>query len=471
MPSFTLYLPEMLQAGTEVHSGPGLLVDSGGLVAGLVERDDAPDGTKIVSMPGKALLPGLANAHSHTFQRLFRGRAEGRIRGGDTFWTWREPMYRAAGFVSPEQLYDVARATFLEMAQAGITTVGEFHYLHRDREGRAYDDPNLMSHQVIAAAQSVGLRICLLRTAYFRAGFELDPHPGQRRFYETLQQYLRHLEELQARYIGVENVTVGAAPHSIRAVPLEQMKEIAGAANALWAMPLHLHISEQLGENAACEAEYGATPVSLLAANGILSAKTTLVHAIHLSEQEFAAVAAAGTTICSCPTTERNLGDGIFPADMAARLGIPVAFGTDSQAQIDILEDARQNEYHLRLRDQQRGILDAAAREDWASKEPIEALLLRSASANGYAALGLAGGRLAVGEPADFFTVDLNDLSILGVDAKSLVSQTVFALAKSAVRDVAVQGRLILENGRHSRAGEIRAKYRAVQRKYEEISS
>jgi len=471
MPSFTLYLPEMLLAGGEAHAGSGLLVDASGLVAGVMEREDAPDGTKFVAMPGKALLPGLANVHSHTFQRLFRGRAEGRVAGGDTFWTWREQMYRAAGFISPEQLYDVARATFLEMAASGITAVGEFHYLHRDREGRSYDDPNLLSHQVIAAAQSVGLRICLLRTAYFRAGFERDPHPGQRRFYETLPQYLRNLEELQAKYIGVENVAVGAAPHSIRAVPMDQMKEIAGAAHALWAMPLHLHISEQIGENAACEAEYGTTPVALMAANSILSAKTTLVHAIHLTEAEFAAVAEAGSTICSCPTTERNLGDGIFPADVAARLGIPVAFGTDSQAQIDILEDARQNEYHLRLRDQQRGILDASARENWATKEPIEALLLRSASANGYAALGLPGGRLAAGEPADFMTLDLNDLSILGVDAASLASQVVFSLAKSAVRDVAVQGKLILENGRHSGAGEIRAKYRAVQRKYEEFAS
>jgi len=487
MPPHILYLPEVMVAEGRASAGVGLLVDPSGLVAGVIEGQSelqsggqsggrgegnaVPEGTRVVALAGKALLPGLANAHSHTFQRLFRGRAEGRAAGGDTFWTWREQMYRAAGFLSPEQLYDVARATFLEMAASGITAAGEFHYLHRDREGRSYDDPNLLSHQVIAAAQSVGLRICLLRTAYFRAGFERAPHPGQRRFYETLPQYLRNLEELQAKYIGVENVTVGAAPHSIRAVPLEQMKEIAGAAHALWAMPLHLHISEQLGENAACEAEYGATPVSLMAANGILSPKTTLVHAIHLTEKEFAAVAEAGSTICSCPTTERNLGDGIFPADTAARLGLPVAFGTDSQAQIDILEDARQHEYHLRLRDQQRGILDASAREDWQTREPIEALLLRSASANGYAALGLSGGRLAVGEPADFITVDLNDLSILGVDASSLASQAVFALAKSAVRDVAVQGRFILENGRHSAAGEIRAKYRAVQRKYEEFSS
>jgi formimidoylglutamate deiminase len=470
MPPHTLYLPEMLYADGRALAGVGLLVDSAGLVAGLAARDSAPPDSTIVSLAGKALLPGLANAHSHTFQRLFRGRAEGRAAGGDTFWTWREQMYRAALFVSPEDVYDVARAAFVEMVSVGITAVGEFHYLHCDPEGNTYSDPNLLAGRVIAAAQSVGLRICLLRSAYFRAGFERQPHAGQRRFYETPERYLRSLEELHAKYIGTENVTVGAAPHSIRAVPIEQMKEIALAAYSFPGMPMHLHISEQLGENAACQAEYGTSPVSLIDKYGLLSPRTTLIHAIHLAEKEELSIADAGATICSCPTTERNLGDGIFPADTAARLGIPVAFGTDSQAQIDILEDARQMEYHLRLRDQQRGILDASAREDWVSREPIEKLLFRSASANGYAAIGLAGGSLSVGEPADFFTVDLNDISILGVDVESLASQAVFSMAKSAVRDVAVQGKLILENGRHRGAGEIRAKYRGVQERYRQYA-
>jgi formimidoylglutamate deiminase len=229
-----------------------------------------------------------------------------------------------------------------------------------------------------------------------------------------------------------------------------------------------MHISEQPAENAACEAEYGVSPLRLMTDRGILALGTTLVHAIHLTPAEFEAVAASGATICSCPTTERNLGDGIFPADTAARLGIPVAFGSDSQAQIDILEDARQIEYHLRLRDQQRGVLDASARPDWASRETIGASLLRSATANGYASLSLDGGSLAVGQLADFFTADLDDLSILGAgaDADSLASQAVFALAKSAIRDVAVQGRLILKDGRHPQEEEIRSRYRSVQRRF-----
>ena len=473
MPLPMLYLPEMMlsevQSQTKAHAGVGLLVDAHGMVSGLATEDAVPVGTQVVRLPGKALLPGLANAHSHTFQRLFRGRAEGRAAGGDTFWTWREQMYRAAAFVSPEDLYDIARATFLEMVAAGITVVGEFHYLHRDSAGATYADPNLLGKQVIAAARSVGIRVCLLRSGYFRAGFERAPHPGQRRFYESSEEYLLNLEDLIAEFGQVENVTVGAAPHSIRAVPLDELNGIVEFARSHGSLPLHMHISEQVGENAACVAEYGMTPVMLMAEHEILSPQTTLIHAIHLTESEFESVARSGSTICSCPTTERNLGDGIFPADTAARLGIPVAFGTDSQAQIDILEDARQLEYHLRLRDQQRGILDASARADWANREPIGRGLLAAATRNGYAALGLPGGNLAAGEPADFFTVDLNDLSILGVDAKSLAAQAVFALSKGAVRDVAVQGRLIFADGQHAHGNEIRARYGEIQRRYTTI--
>jgi formimidoylglutamate deiminase len=471
MPS--LYLPEMLLSSAVTPAGAatslGLLVDDAGFVSGLSTSDSAPPGTRVVPLSGKALLPGLANAHSHTFQRLFRGRAEGRVAGGDTFWTWREQMYRAAAFISPEDVYDIARATFLEMLQAGITVVGEFHYLHRSPNGSAYADPNLLSHQVIAAAQSVGLRICLLRTAYFRAGFERPPHPGQIRFYEQPEEYLRNLANLSATYADTHSVTVGAAPHSIRAVPLNDLKQIAAFAQTR-KMPLHMHISEQPGENTACLEEYAATPVTLAANHGILTPRTTLIHAIHLSESEFAAVAQSGTTICSCPTTERNLGDGIFPADTAARLGIPIAFGTDSQAQIDTLEDARQLEYHLRLRDRQRGILDASVRTGWTSRDTIGTSLFRAASRNGYAALGLNAGSLSPGQPADFFTIDLNDLSILGVDPESLTAQAVFALSKSAIRDVAVQGRLILQDGHHPQEEEIKSRYRSVQSRYQQAS-
>jgi formimidoylglutamate deiminase len=453
-----LFLPDLLLAEGRSWAGKGLLTDAGGKVMGVVDAASVPEAQR-VSMRGKALLPGLANAHSHSFQRLFRGRAEGRISGGDTFWTWREQMYRAAWFVAPQDLYDVARATFLEMLRSGITVVGEFHYLHNAPSGKPYDDPNTMALEVIRAAESVGIRICLLRSTYMRAGFGLESHPGQRRFYEEAGNILPNLDALLKAVAGRPLVSMGAAPHSVRAVPLERMKGIAAFACEK-KLPLHLHISEQPAENEACIAEYGVTPVALAAEHGILGDRTTLVHSIHLTDAEFHQVAASGSTICSCPTTERNLGDGIFPADRVARLKIPVAFGTDSQAQIDILEDARQNEYHLRLQQRERGILDNIHGEE------ISARLLRSATACGYRSLGIDGGSLAPGEPADFFTVDLDDLAVLGMDRASLAAQTVFSVGRSAIRDVAVQGCLAISDGRHPLDHEIRTRYREVQHRF-----
>jgi len=471
---FHLYCPDLLIADGCLQPGKGLLVDARGFVAGYHAPDTVPIETTIRRLPGKALFPGLANAHSHTFQRLFRGLAETRSKGGDSFWTWREQMYKAASLVSPDDVYDVARATFLEMVLAGITVVGEFHYLHNDRNGQAYSDPNWMSRMVIAAAQSVSLRICLLRSAYTRAGFGLPPHPGQKRFYEDPEAYLRNLDELAKSYLDVAHVSIGAAPHSIRAVPLEQISAISAFAQTHGNLPVHLHVSEQVGENEASIVEYGATPIQLLQQSRILGRRTTLIHAIHLTEREFSQVASSGATICSCPTTERNLGDGIFPADIAARQGIPIAFGTDSQAQIDILEDARQLEYHLRLRDQKRSILDESGMATPGQTTGLG--LFKAASSNGYTALGLAGGTLAIGEPADFITVDLNDLSVLGLSnssicAEAITLQTIFAQAKSAICDVAVQGRMILEERQHPQMEEIRMRYLAVHKRYLDCAS
>ncbi len=453
-----LFLPDLLYADGRSRRAEGLLVGENGRVLG-IGVPESTDRVDLVRLPGKALLPGLANAHSHSFQRLFRGRAEGRASGGETFWTWREQMYRAANFVSPTELFGVARATFLEMICAGITVVGEFHYLHNDRDGTPYADPNTLAREVIRAAESVGIRICLLRTAYLRAGFGLKKHPGQQRFYEECDAYLRNLEDLAGEFKEQGQVSVGVAPHSIRAVPLADLERIAAFAQGR-ALPMHMHISEQPAENEACIAEYGTTPVELLAAKGLLNKRSTLVHAIHLSEREFEHVAEAGSTICSCPTTERNLGDGIFPADLAAKLGIPVAFGTDSQAQIDILEDARQSEYHLRLAQRERGILDGI------HGRPIADRLLHSASGCGYQALGLSGGGLAPGDAADFFTIDLEDIASLGTDEESLAAQVVFGSGRSAIRDVAVAGRFVLKDGRHPLAAEIASRYREVQRRY-----
>lgn len=452
------YLPDLIYAQGKAQSGVGLHVDDNGRVAGLA-KPEAVGQIAVERLHGKALLPGLVNGHSHSFQRLFRGRAEGRKEGGDTFWTWREQMYRAAAFCAPEDLYDVARATFLEMVSTGITTVGEFHYLHHDRNAEPYDEPNRLATTMIDAARSVGLRICLLRTAYQRAGFERAPHPGQQRFYENTEDYLQRLDDLRTRYANDALATVGAAPHSIRAVPIAAMKQIGDYA-AAQQMPLHVHISEQTGENDACRAEYGETPVSLLDAHGLLTERTTLVHAIHLSDAEFAKVAARRATICTCPTTERNLGDGILPAARVADLGINVCYGTDSEAQIDLLEDARASEYHLRLIARQRGLLDGIA------GQAIGARLLHAATAGGAQALGLDAGQLATGEQADFFTLALDDLALMGTDCATLADSAVFSGSRAAVRDVVVGGAMILRDGRHAQHDEICSRYGRVAQRY-----
>jgi formimidoylglutamate deiminase len=348
--------------------------------------------------------------------------------------------------------------TFLEMVCSGTTTVGEFHYLHNAADGGPYDDPNLLSKQVIAAAQSVGIRIVLLRTAYLRSGFELPPDPGQIRFFESADSFLENMSALTSCYRrDSAEVRFGVAPHSIRAVPLPDLKQITE-----WSreknLPLHMHVSEQLAENEACLREYGCTPVSLLSRAQLLGPDFTAVHAIHLNTDEFDMIADSGATICSCPTTERNLGDGIVMADKIMRAGIRVALGSDSQAQIDPLEDARELEYHLRLERQERVILDQIG------PKTLAAQLFDSATVHGASALAIPGGQLTPGSFGDFVTVDLDDLSIAGHSAEDLLPIIVFSLQRSAIRDVVVNGKLILKDGRHVLQDEIVSRYKEVHR-------
>jgi formimidoylglutamate deiminase len=458
----TLYRPELLYVDGGFITGGELLVSGSGVILDVGE--DASDAV-VVEMPGKALLPGFVNAHSHSFQRLIRGKAESRAVSGRDFWSWRGTMYHAASSLDPQQVYDVARMAFLEMVLSGTTTVGEFHYLHNAPDGRPYDDPNLLAKQVIAAAESVGLRIVLLRTAYLRAGFELPQDAGQRRFYETGAGFLSNMEALVRDVAADGAVSFGVAPHSLRAVPLRELREIAEWTRGR-GLPLHMHVAEQVAENEACVREFGLTPVGLLAKERLLGPDFTAVHAVHVTEEEIAMMAEAGMTICSCPTTERNLGDGIFQADEVMRAGVPVALGSDSQAQIDSLEDAREVEYHLRLQQQKRAVLDPVGERDLVSEgRTLAGRLFDCATMNGARSLGVAGGDLRVGMPADFFTVDLKDVSIGGSGAEDFLPLVVFGLNRSAIRDVVVNGRFVLRNQRHALEGEIVERYSEIHQK------
>ena len=429
--------PDYIYTQGQFKSGLSLVCDDSGTIVDIVESNKVPDATRL---SGRAMLPGLVNAHSHAFQRVIRGRTEYRSHNTtDSFWTWREQMYAAATRLGPEEIYAASRLAFLEMALTGITAVGEFHYIHHSPDGTPYEDPNLLAHEVIRAANDVGIRIALLRVAYARAGYQVDPNPRQVRFIEESPDvYLDHLDQLLAG-IDTKNgmAWAGVAPHSVRAVPLDYLKPIIAFANER-RLPVHMHVAEQPAEIEACIQEYGRSPVALLDTEGLLSDRFTAVHAIHVTPKAVNALARSGAGVCACPTTERNLGDGVVPVDLYFNARVPVSLGTDSQTQIDLLEDARELEYHLRLKKLQRNVL---APDGETGSSALAKRLFDCATVNGAKAIGFNGGALEPGAPADFFTVDLNDVSIAGSSVDDLLTNIVFSLARTAIRDVVVNGK------------------------------
>lgn len=407
-----------------------------------------------IRLKNRALLPGLVNAHSHAFQRVIRGRTERRSEhSSDSFWTWREQMYAAANRLTPEEIYAASRMAFLEMALSGITAVGEFHYIHHAPDGSRYADRNLIEREVIRAARDVGVRIALLRVAYARAGYQRPPDPQQIRFIEdTPDKYLESLEELlSATELEDDAAWVGVAPHSVRAVPLDYLKTIVEFANQR-GLVVHMHVAEQAAEVEACIEEYRRSPVALLETEGLLSEKFTAVHAIHVTPKAVSAFARGRANVCACPTTERNLGDGVVPVDAYFKAGVAVSLGSDSQIQIDLLEDARELEYHLRLQQTVRNVL---APVDDVDESALARRLFDCATVNGATSIGFDGGTLEPGAPADFFTVDLDDPSIAGSTTENLLANIVFSLSRTAIRDVVVGGKRIVEEGRHNDQKEI----------------
>jgi formimidoylglutamate deiminase len=459
-----IWLPDLIYTGGRFRRDSALCCDENGTIA---EPPQPHEGRPGFRLETRALLPGLINAHSHAFQRVIRGRTEHRTTNDkDSFWTWREMMYSAASRLTPEDVYDASRMAFLEMALGGITAVGEFHYLHHAPDGSVYDDPNLMARQVVRAANDVGLRIALLRVAYARSGYETETNPRQLRFIEKdPQTYLKNVQQLSKNLGKVDDLPrmawTGIAPHSVRAVPLNYLKEIIGAANSQQ-LPVHMHVAEQPAEVGTCIKEYGRSPVALLATEGLLSERFTGVHVIHVTPKAVRMLADARAIVCACPTTERNLGDGIVPVDNFFNQGVRVSLGTDSHVEIDLLEDARELEYHLRLQKIERVVLASANDEGQAA---LAGLLFNCATMNGAASINAPSGALETGRPADFFTVDLNDPSIAGASSADLLPAIVFSLSRTAIRDVVVGGKTIVEDGRHAQQEEIVERFKALQKK------
>lgn len=477
------WLPDFIYTGGRFESGRALVCDASGTIVRLPRVEELRD-EKRIRLANRALLPSMVNAHSHAFQRVLRGRTEYRTSDRDSFWTWREMMYSAATRLTPEDIYDASRMAFLEMALSGITAVGEFHYLHHAPDGTAYDDPNLLAKEVIRAAGDVGLRIALLRVSYVRSGFRSAPNPKQARFIEPdADAYLNHVEELRnavergdgyARPRRANDKSmpeacaptawVGVAPHSVRAVPLEYLRAVIGYASEA-DLKVHMHVAEQPAEVSACVEEYGRTPISLLETEGLLSERFTAVHAIHVTPKAMPAVAKTGAMVCACPTTERNLGDGVVPADEYLKHGVPICLGTDSHVQIDLFEEARELEYHLRLQKMERAVLDHGSQVTGLRSQDLAAQLFECATINGARSIGSPNGTLDAGNTADFFTVNLNDPSIAGASPEDLLSSVVFSASRAAVREVIVGGKPIVSDGQHLIQEEVVERFGELQKR------
>jgi formiminoglutamate deiminase len=439
----TAWHAEHAWLGAERGVAERVLVEvEGDRIAGVREGVDPPAGAARL---GGITVPGLANGHSHAFHRALRGRTQ---RGKGDFWTWRELMYRVAAGLTPDRYLELARATYAEMVLAGITAVGEFHYLHHDPAGRPYADPNRMGEALIEAAAQAGIRLTLIDTCYLRAGLGGEPLAGpQVRFGDgDADGWAERASGLRDR----PGVRVAAGIHSVRAVDQAGMSTVAAWAEARQA-PLHLHLSEQPAENQACLAATGLTPAALADAAGVLGPRTTAVHATHLTGDDVARLGATRTTACLCPTTERDLADGVGPARALADAGSPLCLGSDSHAVIDLFEEARAVELDERLATRRRG-----------HHQPAD--LLAAATQAGMDALGWDAGRLAPGRLADLVTVGLDSVRLAGTRPAEAVDHLVFAATAADVASVVVGGRQVVRDGQHLLVGDVgQALARAIE--------
>lgn len=419
----TTFWCEHAQLPDKVHRGVRLTVADGRFTE--VAVDTKPRDTD-VRLRG-VVLPGFANAHSHAFHRMLRGRTHG---DGGNFWTWRDQMYAVTARLDPDTYFALARGVFTEMVASGYTVVGEFHYLHHGPDGKPYDDPNAMGGALMAAAEEAGIRLTLLDTCYLSGGLDSGGHlpldEVQRRFSDgSVQAWAERVEVLQDSAL----VRIGAAAHSVRALTGEQLAEFA---TVVGDRPVHAHVSEQIAENLTMQLVYGASPVEHLIDAGLLGEGFTAVHATHLSDIDLELMGRSGAGACFCPTTERDLADGIGPSCELAAQDVPISLGSDQHAVIDPFEEIRGIEMHERLKSNERG------------RFGVRQLLGMGTSA-GYRSLGWDGGRVEVGALADIVAVRTDSRRTGGVAP----AQIIFAATGADVTDVIVGGRRVVSGGVH----------------------
>ena len=417
--------------------------DEAGRLCAVAPGSTLPAGVEQAAGP---VLPGMPNLHSHAFQRAFGGLTEFRGQPQDSFWTWRSLMYRFAAAITPQQLEAIATGLYVEMLEGGYTSVCEFHYVHHDADGRPYADDAELSRCILRAAARAGIGLTLLPVLYQAAGFGGTP-PGkdQRRFIRSTDSMLRLLERLGPE-CGAQGARLGLAPHSLRAVPPDSLAQVLAGLDAIDpTAPVHIHIAEQTAEVEACIAWSGQRPVEWLLDHAPVDERWCLVHATHMTPDECVRAARSGAVAGICPTTEANLGDGIFDASHWRAAGGRWGVGSDSHATVNAAEELLMLEYSQRLRDRQRNVLAGPGHSFVATAMTLEAV------AGGAQASGRSVGGLAVGQQADLVVLDANHPLLQGLPSPdTMLSAHVFASHRnSAIAAVRVGGRLAVQDGRH----------------------
>ena len=435
----TTYFAQWAWRGAEHTVANVRITVNNGVISEVEDNVAKKDGD--VAIAG-VVMPGLVNAHSHAFHRALRGRTHG---GTGDFWSWRTPMYEIANRLTPDLYRELAAMTFAEMALSGITGVGEFHYIHHNTDGTKYKNPNEMGLAMVQAAQRAGIRIALLDVAYLHAALDKpEPLAEQKRFSDgNIDAWLDRVDALGE---GGEGWTVGMAPHSVRAVHPRELEEVVANRHG---KVVHLHVSEQPAENAACVAATGMTPTQVLDNVGLLGPHMTAVHATHLTETDISLLGKSHTCVCLCPTTERDLADGVGPAAALRDAGATLSLGTDSNAFIDMFEETRAIETDERLVTGKRGLHTPSA-------------LLAAATSVGAKSLGWGQHGIQVGAPADFIALSLDSVRLASFDGTNGAAHIVHSAAPSDVRDVWVGGKQVVANFRHTEIDDVVAGLRSA---------
>lgn len=430
--------------------------------AGVLTRADpgqaAPAGVETAPGP---VLPGMPNVHSHSFQRAMAGLAELRGHPTDDFWTWREQMYRLVRLLEPEDIEAVSAQLYVEMLKHGYTTVAEFHYLHNDRDGRPYPDRAELAHGIVGAASAAGIALTLLPVLYAHGGFGHRPlAPAQRRFQGDPAAIVQILRGIAEFHLPAPLLRLGVAPHSVRAVDALLLTEMVAAADGLDpSMPIHMHLSEQTAEVVECVQTHGATPLAWISDLVPVDSRWCFIHSTHLTAGERRTLAATGASIGLCPTTEANLGDGIFDFVPWFEARAPWGVGGDSHVSVSPFEELRALEYSQRLRMRVRVVASEESAPDVASN------LWSAAAAGGARAVGQPVGALAPGKRADLVVLDQDDVDFEALPAPARLAVAMFSGSSNRVRDVYVAGRRVVERGRHALEDEAAAAFRRSLRR------